>query len=450
MGAVELEQSILTSDNRLPTSVTFKAMSQSFHYSLYTLNREEQVAAFATRRDRTEHLTLHGLNVIEGIRSESLLRQYVIGVFQCRTLYTYVSNDKTYWLAGGNLQAPERFHYVKPKNKNREILRMERLAIRAVYALGWDYGVVRLGRASRGRSGVLDVIAQPKLSPFMQGLYEHAFNRYASLLNHMPADPSQLMLGADPEFILVDAHGRLKMASQYFPIRGTVGCDAIWQGTNRSHKPLVELRPRPSHSSREIVIRLMRGMLYAAKKINNPKIRWLAGGLPHPRFPIGGHIHFSGIPLTSALLRALDNYLALPLILVEDERSIKRRPKYGFLGDFRTQFHGGFEYRTPPSWLISPTITKGVLSLARVIALHYHDLNEWPLERIAVQKAYYNGEKQTVRSIVPLLWQDIVSLSTYQEERQTLDAYYHFLLSGKTWNEHDDIRKKWHIPPFHK
>ena len=53
------------------------------------------------------------------------------------------------------------------------------------------------------------------------------------------------MLGADPEFMMQSLEGQIVLASKYFPRFGSVGCDAIWHGQNRSHKPLVELRPRP-------------------------------------------------------------------------------------------------------------------------------------------------------------------------------------------------------------
>ena len=326
---------------------------------------------------------------------------------------------------------------------------MERLAVRSVYAMGWDYGVVRLGKGTQGKSIVFDVIARPKLNTYMTHAFQQAFDNYATRIANLVPNASKLLLGTDPEFILVDASGTLKLASRYFSRRGVVGCDAIWQGSNRDNKPLVELRPRPSSSPRELIVRLYRGMLLAAKKINNPNVSWLAGALPRPGLPIGGHIHFSGVPLGSAILRALDNYVTLPLVLLEDKRGLKRRTTYGFLGNFREKFHGGFEYRTPPSWLVSPTLTKGILSLAKLIALNYPYLSYWPLRDVSVQKAYYRGEEEVVKSIVPALWREVRRLPQYAEEQNALDPYYDYLMSGKTWDESEDIRRKWRIPPYH-
>ena len=449
MAVAELKQPIITRDNRLSSPVTLPYHNKGYHFSLYTLNRNDKTTQYTSPEDRNRHLRIHGLTVLDEKMSKSFVRQYLIGVFQCQTVFSYVSNDKTLWLANGKLQTPERFRMLSATGKNFEAKKMERIAIRAVYALGWDYGVVRLGKGAQGKYVVLDVIARPKLNTTMMNAFQQAFNNYEAKLSNLTPNPSQLLLGTDPEFILVSADGQLKMASQYFGRHGLVGCDAIWYGTDRTKKPLVEIRPRASNSPRELVIRLYRGMQIAAKKINDPSTKWLAGALPHPGLPLGGHIHFSGVPLGSALLRALDNYMTLPLVLVEDRRGVKRRPKYGFLGDYREQFHGGFEYRTPPSWLVSPTLTKGIFSLAKVVALNYPYLNYLPLDDVTVQKAYYSGDKRQIAAIVPKLWYELMRLPDYTEEQRYLDAYYAYLMSGRTWDEREDIRKKWRISPFH-
>lgn len=441
---------LMTKDRRLTIPLRFAHTPRRFHSSVYTLNAEEVVSQFASREERLAHLRMHGLPVPADAETKQFIRQYVVGVFQCEAIFTYVSDDTTLWLAGGQLQRPRRFRQIHMSEKNPEAARMRRLAIRAVYALGLDYGVVRLGKATRGKPVVLDVIARPKLNSTMSQAFRHAVNAYAATLSRMLPSPSELLLGADPEFILVGADGRLKMASKYFGRHGLVGCDAIWHGANRADKPIVEIRPQASKTTRELTVRLYRGMWLAAKRINEPGTKWLAGALPYPGLPIGGHIHFSGVPLNSAILRVLDNYLTLPLVLIEDERGIRRRPTYGFLGDFRKQFHGGFEYRTPPSWLVSPTLTKGLFSLAKVIALNYPYMKQRPLQHVSVQKAYYKGDKEAIYKFVPRLWREILQLRGYKEERPALDALYNFLMSGKAWDEQADIRRKWRIPPYHK
>jgi hypothetical protein len=186
----------------------------------------------------------------------------------------------------------------------------------------------------------------------------------------------------------------------------------------------------------------------ANHKINRSDLSWLAGGHPLKGFPIGGHIHFSQIPLTSRFIRALDNYLTLPLFLMESPASLTRRSKYGFLGDVREQFHGGFEYRTPPSWLVRPRVAKGILSLSKVLTLDYKNLIWMPTLNKDVQFSFYKGKKEEVYSIVELIWNELrqccPSYANYQKE---LDQFYELIESGYEWNEFDDIRRWWQIGP---
>jgi hypothetical protein len=191
-------------------------------------------------------------------------------------------------------------------------------------------------------------------------------------------------------------------------------------------------------------------MQHAARKLQGVPCRWLAGALPYKGFPIGGHIHFSGVGLNFKLLRSLDNYLTLPLICLEDSRGIERRPKYGFLGDFRIPTHGGFEYRTPPSWLISPTLTKGVFALAKVIASEYQNLQLEPFKDFELQKAYYTGDKKLLKPYVRKLQADLENLKTYHIYEDYLEPFFKRVKEGKPWNESEDFRKHWQLAPYQK
>jgi hypothetical protein len=189
-------------------------------------------------------------------------------------------------------------------------------------------------------------------------------------------------------------------------------------------------------------------MQMASRKIADDSLVWVAGGMPSNGFPLGGHVHFSGIPLNSELLRVLDNYLALPLVLLEDSTTGTRKPKYGFLGDFRRQRHGGFEYRVPPSWIVSPTVARGVLSLSKLLADHYRLLRSRPLDEPTVQEAYYLGDKQRIRPLLPSLWNDLVRLPAYRTYERYLTPLKAMMLHMEGWKEQDDIRQRWKIGPF--
>ncbi|WP_231571327.1 putative amidoligase domain-containing protein [Gordoniibacillus kamchatkensis] len=305
------------------------------------------------------------------------------------------------------------------------------------------------------------------------------------------------MLGSDPEFLLVSPAGKVVPASRYLERDGEAGCDAIVLRGHRVITPLAELRPRPSPQPRRLAANLHGAMRLAASRIGDASLAWLAGGMPLKGFPLGGHVHFSRVWLNSHLLQALDHYLALPLMLIEADADRRRRPRYGFLGDFRRQPHGGFEYRTLPSWLATPLITVGVFALARVVADGYRSLPSVnpgasalvpaaaapqaagaagvavgagagsgaatrtgtvaecvrapaarPLDDISLLEAYYSGDKAVVQPVVAGLWRELEQLPGYAEFAAYLDPLRERTLRMEPWRETDDVRRAWKIAPF--
>lgn len=327
-------------------------------------------------------------------------------------------------------------------------VRAMREAVKAIYALGLDYGIVRIGVRSNGTLAVLQLDPVPQLDERLAALFAEQMNRFAGELvpKLSKGIKHTAMLGADPEFVLRNTRGKVEFASNFVGKEGLFGCDAIVLPSFRKVYPLAELRPRPSTDVKQLIANLHRTMQLAARTINDSSLDWLAGGMPVRGFPLGGHIHISGVPLNSALLRTLDNYLALPLILIEDSTTGGRKPKYGFLGDYRRQRHGGFEYRVLPSWVVSPVAAKGVLALAKLIAEHYRELNRRPLDEPELIKAYYEGDKARIRPLLLTLWRDLEQLDGYRALEKYLNPLRRKLMLMKPWNEQNDIRPKWRIP----
>jgi hypothetical protein len=173
-------------------------------------------------------------------------------------------------------------------------------------------------------------------------------------------------------------------------------------------------------------------------------IKWLAGSRPFSGYSIGGHIHFSNIELNNHLLRALDSYLGFPLFLIENQTTaVKRRSRYGFLADIRTKDHGGFEYRTPASWLISPDITGAVLCLAKIVASNYLQLTKNCFITVDAQKAFYEGNQEYLRSQFDDIWSDIIKLDMYEAYKDELQIILEMIDDGNIWDEKEDIRKAW-------
>ncbi|SEJ79289.1 Phage phiEco32-like COOH.NH2 ligase-type 2 [Paenibacillus polymyxa] len=327
-------------------------------------------------------------------------------------------------------------------------VRMERLAVRALYTLGLDSGEVVLTPLGERNCQIRQVLAQPWLNDRrLATLYEVAAREEDAPGEELSAErgSARLLIGMDPEFVLVRMpEGRVVPASRYLGRLGIAGCDAVTR-RGRTLYPVAELRPAPSEDPARLLRHLRQAFATAARRIDDRTLIWQAGGMPQPGFPLGGHLHFSGVPLNGALLRALDNYLALPLALLEDKRSARRRPHYGILGDFRRQSYGGFEYRTLPSFLISPQLAKGVIGMAFLIASQYSRLQRRPLGEEEAHRAFYEGNQVVLREYMEPVILDMVSLEIYSQYETYIAPLLDSLRQGKQWDETRDLRPYWKL-----
>ncbi|MFC6650488.1 putative amidoligase domain-containing protein [Paenibacillus rhizoplanae] len=324
-------------------------------------------------------------------------------------------------------------------------------AVRALYSLGLDSGEVELRAMGERRymvTGITPVMPEP--AGALPEPYRSASAALARMLDSEQPGRPGLLMGMDPEFLLLrESTGRVVPASRYLPMEGVAGCDAGPPGT-RGVFPVAELRPAPRGEPRALLAQLMSAAREADRLITDRSLRWRAGGMPLRGWALGGHLHFSGVTLCAPLLRALDNYLALPLFLLEDIRAAARRPRYGVLGDFRPQPHGGFEYRTLPSFLVSPVIAKGAVCLAHLIVSHYEDLPLRPLDREDLHAAFYSGGKSPVRTAWPPLEAQLRALGGYAAAARWIDPLLRAIAEQQSWDESRDIRGSWvrSAPPY--
>jgi hypothetical protein len=85
--------------------------------------------------------------------------------------------------------------------------------------------------------------------------------------------------------------------------------------------------------------------------------------------PLGGHLHFSGVAVDRVFLAVLDKFIAVPLNEVSNTQLRHERHYYGRLSAVEVgKSHGGWEYRAPLSWISTPDLAKGVLSIAWLLA----------------------------------------------------------------------------------
>lgn len=379
----------------------------------------------------------------------NLLKKYNIYVFDCNVFYL----TKKIPVKTNSDKISNHWEYEEvPKDLDYETLKVCSFAQRAVYILGLDFALIHAGIDLRNRPVVLDVtpvpqIPAPALKKFAKmireypGINELDSGLPAALLNQSEPD---VLLGADPEFVLRDTQtGNMIYPSDYLSKEGPIGYDERSERRQGLLYPLAEVRPKPDYCP----IRLTDNIYFLLRKaasILPPKVEWLAGSTHFGQYYVGGHIHFSNINLNYRLLRALDNYLGIPLFLIEDPAtSVLRRRQYGWIGSFRYKNHGGFEYRTPGSWLVSPDIARATLCLAKIISSEYPKLTRDVFTDTSLQKAFYQGKNFYFYDIFSELWEDLKKTTLFSKYYNYLAPLANKIEIGDHWDENQDIRKSW-------
>lgn len=333
---------------------------------------------------------------------------------------------------------------IEPDDHIRKIV--SRAAVRALYLLNLDFGQVDVEIDEKGRAIIASV--SPVVKPADREGKRRLSAAVTAFAGRWAAETSggvAVTLGADPEFALLTPRGRIVSASRFFPTAGEAGCDSVVvRGVRRW--PLAELRPAPAAEPAAVAEEIRRLLTAAARRIAGAPLTWRAGAVPVRGLPLGGHVHMSGAALTGERLRALDNAVALPLRLLEPPSASARRPRFGALGDFRRQSHGGFEYRTPPSWLVSPRLTKGVLALAKVAAVHARELSAYrPLDDDAVRDAFYTGDRALLKRAGEAFRNILALTQGYRKYEHMIEPLFNAIARDRTWDETADIRARWGI-----
>ncbi|WP_433946557.1 putative amidoligase domain-containing protein [Paenibacillus sp. SN-8-1] len=443
---VSCDRPELRQGSSTPSSIRDQAYMPNVDQSILIMNKESGIFHASSSREIEHRLRAAGMKANLEVSAKNgelpagYVRRFLVRVFHLRAVEIVPCS----WAERAfNLAREQR----EPGRQSELTIlerRLEKIAVRALYTLGLDFGEVEISAGDGGSMIIKLVRAVPDLEEESTALrFAEAILEESARLSGQSSEP--LRLGMDPEFLLYNRTERKVIpASRFLERVGTAGCDAVRSG-GRTLYPIAELRPSPGSEPSELIRNLMGAMQYASRQIHDTSLLWLAGGMPLPGLPLGGHLHFSGLPLTTGLLRTLDNYLALPVSLMEDERSKVRRPRYGYLGDYRHQDHGGFEYRTLPSFLVSSLLTKGVVALASLIAEDYAQLPSRPLIREDVHQAFYLGDRAILREAFEPIRDEIRSLRGYHRLEKYIHPFLEALRLGRTWDESRDIRTVWKI-----
>lgn len=387
-------------------------------------------------RNTCNHEQISGILKVNSINyglseEETINRTYEIVIADLEVLSVKASN---------HVKGKTQTKFIREK-ENQKVADMAR---RVVYLMGLDIAQVTIVLTAKRRYKVVQVDSSPELR-------DKDLNRVIDQVKRMAERDHELKnihvkMGADPEFMLLNSKtGKLISASEFFPREGVIGCDNF-RVPNRQQRPIAELRPHPEISPLELTGNIKQALNSASRLAPYRNIRWAAGSQPVGGYFIGGHIHFSSIKLDGGLLRALDNYLGIPVFLIENPTTAaKRRRKYGYLGDYRLKEHGGFEYRTPGSWLVTQRIATAVLCLAKIVANRYAEIPQNYLNTAEAQQAFYKGDQEFFRSLFASLWSNLEKLDLYQDYKEELQVIPEMVLNNINWDEKADLRRNWKI-----
>ncbi|RXI97932.1 hypothetical protein DS745_16390 [Anaerobacillus alkaliphilus] len=160
----------------------------------------------------------------------------------------------------------------------------------------------------------------------------------------------QLSFGADLELMLKSEktgrymNGEMLKGYQF----GFDQAIALYQ--SKVYHPIIEIRPKPASDMNNLHRNLLALFTQLIDEIDNYQLTTITEPNPTGRFFLGGHLHFGNIPFTFKHVRVLDQFVAIPLSIVEKNPSYRRRNNYGRLGSVRKNDYNGFEYRVLPTW----------------------------------------------------------------------------------------------------
>lgn len=413
-------------------------------------NPAEAIARAKSRPQMVGFLRRMGVRTLpknQNTNGITIVRHYRFPIYDLHALTCFRADSGPAWMNQRIQRIQDNFREVA-LDDDKVTTRAMYLAARAVHALGLDNGLVSIAMGQKGMLYVVDVTANPVLKGRLLDLYARAIERDIDREEELSHTPGPFLLGTDVEIMLRNSlSGKMVLASRYFSRRGKIGCDDRSIQFDGKRLPLLELRPDPDANPMALVASLKQLMSEASQSINRKNVEWRAGSMPFRPYSIGGHIHFSGVPFSSHFVRVLDNYVGLPLMLVEDQKTaVERRKRYGFYGDVRHKDYGGFEYRTPASFIVSPEITAAALCLAYVVAVHHRELPVVDLYDKNLQQNFFRGQ---VSALAPIAERNLTILQrtpTYARYRDQIDPLLAMIKSGTVWDESQDVRVAWGIP----
>lgn len=197
----------------------------------------------------------------------------------------------------------------------------------------------------------------------------------------------KITIGADPEFVLI---------AKNKPLSAREVCND-WGNHNHFGREIgqdglvFELRPDPSTDVFAVVANIRKILRIHIQKHPYLKKCIFTGGhaveTQDRAFAIGGHIHMDtkaedavGMLEDNKFQHFLNKIIYngfMSIINDKKNHAIRKHIGYGKANDFRNKGNGTIQYKTPPSWLVSPTLAFIFLALAKICGLLYINKQAW-------------------------------------------------------------------------
>ncbi|MFX1392346.1 MAG: hypothetical protein ACFFAH_02125 [Promethearchaeota archaeon] len=217
------------------------------------------------------------------------------------------------------------------------------------------------------------------------------FYGFLNVLGDYPPDEDKFnfTLGGDIEGLILNKSGTGYIRAKDTKFNST--SSTAWVGMDGAGDQ-IEFRYKPSKYPHKIVENFQNSLKIFKNWISQGNSKGVVFGYYPYSKPVGGHIHF-GKSESQDLVKKLDYYLAIPLLLVSDahELSLRCQGRYGKLSSTESKSYG-FEYRTLGSFPINATIATEVYVLAGLIADKYRDLPAVKLND-KIRENYNKGNK---------------------------------------------------------
>lgn len=264
----------------------------------------------------------------------------------------------------------------------------------------------------------------------------------------------KIFIGSDPEFVFysddaatVHAAGPIvrsqkRISQQWFGYDGTQGSSCA------------ELRPPPALTVSDFISGIKQAMAFGLKTFpRTSEYRWHAGTFCGGVWPIGGHLHVScdrkDNSYVHQLTSLLDMTVGIPFARIElpGERLARLRANpgpepYGGMGIYRNQ-KWGIEYRTPPSWLVSPMFASAAFAGAHLAAVSSRNLDIPRIDVDVSRQRRANANNNLLES-----WEVVAryvrTLPDYDDYAKYLEPLYRMADRSERWQPlSEDMKDTW-------